>query len=454
MLAGCSTDPCDCPPIDSEGVAITAPTNGTSGWTGALTIIATALDSQGVAGVRFQLDGVDLGPEDVLSPYSVILPATTDYTSGQHVIRAQARDSAGNLSPWATSIVAFGGSVDLPQGFVRSAYVPSLPSLATTMAFAPDGRLFICLQDGAVRVVKNGALLSQPFVTVPTAAVGERGLLGIAFHPGFATNNWVYLYYTSAQGGSHNRISRFTASGDTAETLESVLVDLPNLSSARNHNGGAIHFGNDGSLYAAVGDNADAGNAPSLSSVFGKILRFNDDGTIPADNPYYNTATALNRAIWARGLRNPYTFGFQPGSGRMFINDVGQGDWEEINEGVVGANYGWPATEGPTTNPGFVPPIYAYQHDNGFVRGIAIVGSAFYDPPAPNFPSSYVGSYFFADYVGGWIHRLDPQSGNGVSVFALIPGLKTDLLVGPDGALYVLASTGATWSVERISHGP
>jgi glucose/arabinose dehydrogenase len=454
LLAGCRTDPCDCLPIEGEGVEITTPPDGSRDLNGRLTIIATGADSQGIAGVRFQLDGVDLGPEDLAPPYSVILPATSDYASGQHVIRAQLRDSAGNLSAWSASTVEFGGNVSLPLGFVRATYLSGLPSLATTMAFAPDGRLFICLQDGAVRVFKDGTLLSQPFVSVPTAAVGERGLLGIAFHPAFASNGWVYLYYTSSTGGTHNRISRFTAAGDTAETGESVLVDLPGLSSATNHNGGAIHFGHDGALYVAVGDNANGDNAPSVTSVFGKILRFNDDGTIPSDNPFFNSTTGLNRAIWARGLRNPFSFGVHPGSGRIFINDVGRSDWEEINEGLAGANYGWPSTEGPTTNPGFVEPIYAYQHDIGLVRGIAIVGSAFYEPGTPNFPATYAGSYFFADYVGGWIHRLDPAADNAVNIFARIPGSKTDLQVGPDGALYVLAEIDGTWGVERISFGP
>jgi glucose/arabinose dehydrogenase len=453
LIAGCGTDPD--PDVDRPGgLVILAPEDGSSGLTGAVIVTAAAPDSLDIVGVRFQLDGMDVGPEDTTVPYSVTIPATPAYASGQHVIRARARDAMGILSPWVVSTVDFGGNVALPQGFLRTAYVPSLPSLATTMAFAPDGRLFICLQDGHLRVVKNGSLLRQPFVTVSTSPAGERGLLGMAFHPDFVTNGWVYLYYTSGQGGPHNRISRFTASGDTAETLETVIVDLPGLSSATNHNGGAIHFGPDGRLYVAVGDNASGSNAPSLGSVFGKLLRFNDDGTIPSDNPFFSTATGLNRAIWARGLRNPYTFAFQPGSGRIFINDVGQGTWEEVNEGGAGLNYGWPVTEGPTTNPSFTSPIFAYRHDTGFVRGEAIVGSAFYNPSTSNFPSSYTGSYFFADFVGGWIHRLDPAAGNGVSMFALIPGLQTDLQVGPDGALYSLASTGGNWGVQRISFGP
>jgi glucose/arabinose dehydrogenase len=322
------------------------------------------------------------------------------------------------------------------------------------MAFAPDGRLFVCLQNGAVLVIKDGSLLPAPFVTVATSAAGERGLLGIAFHPNFATNGWVYLYYTTAQAGTHNRISRFTADGDTAATGETVIVDLPSLSSATNHNGGALHFGPDGKLYVAVGDNNSGNNAQDMSIVFGKMLRLNEDGSIPGDNPFLSTTTGLNQAIWALGLRNPYTFGFQPGTGRMFINDVGESTWEEINEGVAGANYGWPDTEGPTAHPDVLSPVYAYRHGTGFVQGIAIVGSVFYNPAIQNFPAEYVGQYFFADYAGGWIHRLDPDSGAGVSRFATVSGPQTDLRVGPDGAVYTLARLGGVWGVYRIAYGP
>jgi glucose/arabinose dehydrogenase len=452
LLGGCGTDPSPGGPAPNGVIDIVAPDDGASNVSGVVTVEAEVADSVAVAGVQFQLDGADIGMEDSDSPYTAVI-STAAHTSGQHVLRARARNTAGDFSPWARATVAFGGNVTLPQGFVRTTFVPSLPSLASTMAFAPDGRLFICLQNGALLVVKNGALLSQPFLTVATSANGERGLLGVTFHPDFASNGWVYIYYTSSAGGAHNRISRFTADGDTAETLETVLVDLPNLSGATNHNGGALHFGADDKLYVAVGDNASGSNAPNLNSPFGKILRFNDDGTVPSDNPFYATTTGLNRAIWARGLRNPYTFAIEPGTGRILINDVGQGTWEEINEGVPGADYGWPDTEGPTTDPSFVSPLFAYRHDTGFVQGIAVVGGAFYPPAAGGFPATYVGSYFFADYTGGWIHRLEP-AGNTVSIFARIPGLQTALRLGPDGALYSLAEVGGNWGVQRISFGP
>ena len=117
---------------------------------------------------------------------------------------------------------------------------------------------------------------------------------------------------------------------------ETILLELDNLSSATNHNGGALHFGVDGKLYIASGNNANNANSQTLTNLLGKMLRLNSDGTIPTDNPFYNQPTGKNRAIWAYGLRNPFTFGIQPGTGLMFVDDVGENTWEEINVGVAG----------------------------------------------------------------------------------------------------------------------
>ncbi len=192
----------------------------------------------------------------------------------------------------------------LPNGFSETRVADGLGD-PTAFAFAPDGRIFVTAQSGAVRVIKNGALLSTPFLTITTDNSGERGLLGIAFDPAFTTNQYVDIYYTVPGSPPHNRVSRFTASGDVAvANSEVALVDLENLS-ATNHNGGAIHFGPDGKLYVAVGENANAANAQTLNNRLGKILRVNADGTIPTDNPFYNQATGSRRSIWALGLRNP-----------------------------------------------------------------------------------------------------------------------------------------------------
>ncbi len=347
---------------------------------------------------------------------------------------------------------ANGASV--PAGFAETVVASGLAN-PTAMEFSPDGRLFVAQQGGSLRVVKNGSLLATPFLTVPVNASGERGLLGVTFHPNFATNQFVYVYYTATTPNVHNRISRFTANGDVAVPgSEVVILELNPLSGATNHNGGAIHFGTDGKLYAAVGDNADGANAQILSNLLGKVLRINADGSIPSDNPFYGTATGVNRAIWALGLRNPYTFSVQSTTGRILINDVGQDTWEEIDEGVAGANYGWPDTEGNTTNPRFRAPIFAYDHGGAAPNGCAITGGAFYSPTgASPFPSSYDGDYFFADYCDGWIYKLEP-SNNSVSLFAGGISAPVDLKVSSDGALYYLArGTGSsTGTVVRITY--
>ena len=321
------------------------------------------------------------------------------------------------------------------------------------MAFAPDGRIFVCLQGGQLRVVKDGVLLAQPFLTVNVNASGERGLLGVAFDPNFAVNQYVYVYYTATTPTIHNRISRFTANGDTAVAgSETILLELDSLSSATNHNGGALHFGVDGKLYAAVGDNANGANAQTLSNLLGKMLRLNADGTIPPDNPFVAQTSGRNQAIWALGLRNPFTFAIQAGSGRMFINDVGQNTYEEINDGIVASNYGWPATEGPTTNPSYRSPLYYYTHGSGPFTGCAITGGAFYNPDVIQFPPEFIGKYFFADYCTGWINLFNPDT-RSATTFASGISAPVDLQVSSDGSLYYLAR-GSGGVIGRISYTP
>jgi uncharacterized protein (TIGR03435 family) len=321
-------------------------------------------------------------------------------------------------------------------GFV-SATVASGLSRPTAMAFAPDGRIFVAEQDGALRVIKDGVLLPQPFLQVTVSAIGERGLLGVAFDPLFLSNSFVYVHYTATTPTVHNRVSRFTAAGDVAAAGSEVpLLDLPTLA-ATNHNGGAIHFGPDGFLYVAVGDNAVAANAQSLTTPLGKLLRIARDGSIPPTNPFVGQTSGINQAIWALGLRNPFTFAFDPASGRLLINDVGQNAWEEINEGFPGANYGWPDSEGPTSHPAHVGPLYAYTHAS--TGGCAITGGAFYPVGPAQFPAEYAGDYFFADLCAGWIRQYDFTDGLVAGNFASGISAPVGLAIGPEGALYYLA---------------
>ena len=433
-------------------VTLTAPASLATGLAGTVTVGANASDNVGVTGVEFQIDGVAIGAADTSAPYATTLDASA-YPSGQHVVRARASDAAGNVSAWSSATVSFGGGVAQPAGFTRNeAWVTGLAN-ATAFAQAPDGRLFVAEQGGTLRVVKNGALLATPFVSIAVDASGERGLIGVALSPTFATDGFVYVYATRTAGGTHNRISRFTAAGDVAAGgSETTLVDLPTLSGATNHNGGGMRFGADGKLYVGVGENANPPLAQDLSSPFGKLLRFNADGTIPTDNPFFATQAGLARAVWAYGLRNPYTFAFQPGTGRLHINDVGQSTWEEIDVGAAGANYGWPNSEGPdNVAAGIAAPLFAYKHSaatppgsgpGGFFVGFAIAGGAFY-PATGAFPAGYRDQYYFADYVSQWVGRLDLQNGDAYA-FAKLSGAPVDMLVGSDGALYVLTRSAVT----------
>jgi glucose/arabinose dehydrogenase len=438
-----------------QTVALTAPANLSDGLTGTVTLTASATAGAGIVAVEFQVDGASAGPEDTTVPYSIDVD-TEQWASGQHVLRARGRDGAGNRTAWSSAVVRFGGDRTLPAGFSKDeGWVAGLAN-ATAFAQAPDGRLFVAEQGGNLRVVKNGALLGSPFVSLNVDASGERGLIGVATHPNFANNRWVYVYYTRVNGTArNNHIGRYVASGDVVTGPETPILDLPNLSLATNHNGGAMKFGADGKLYVGVGDNNDRTLAQNLGHPFGKVLRLNDDGSVPADNPYANTQVGQGRLVWASGLRNPFTLAVQPGSGRVHINDVGEETWEEINLGAAGANYGWPGSEGPANvTPGVTAPLFAYAHDpaspegsgpGGFFTGQAIAGGAFYPTSGAGlFPAPYRGQYFFADFLGRFIGVLDSGNGNAAYTFGSVSGLPVDMLVGNDGALYVLTRNAIT----------
>jgi putative heme-binding domain-containing protein len=350
------------------------------------------------------------------------------------------------------------GPIALPNGFNWSRVATGITG-ATAMEVAPDGRVFVCEQTGALRVVKGDKLLSAAFLTVPVDSYWERGLIGVTLDPEFATNQHVYVTYVAPEPYPHHRVSRFTAKGDVAAAnSEKVLLtgdDQGTLGGAvpAGHQGGAIHFGRDGKLYVALGEQTAGSPAQAMNTLQGKLLRINSDGSIPADNPFYLTTKGKYRAIWALGLRNPFTFAVQPVTGRIFINDVGQSAWEEIDEGVSGANYGWPASEGPTNDPRFRAPIHHYP-----VASIA--GGAFCPADAStSFPAQCRGKYFFADFVKGWINVLDPEHPERVETFATGLNRPVDLKFGPDGSLYVLQRDawvidgnfrGATGSLLRV----
>jgi glucose/arabinose dehydrogenase len=348
------------------------------------------------------------------------------------------------------------GAVTLPQSFTRSPVVGGLTN-PIDMEFAPDGRLFVAEQGGKVRVVKGGGRLATFLdISAKVDSSDERGLLGLAFDPDFATNHFVYIYYTrkaTATTPVHNRVVRVTASGDEAAAGSEKLIFQLNNQNSTFHMGGAIDVASNGKLYVSTGDNQTPERAQSLDNLFGKVLRMNKDGTIPSTNPFYATASGKNRAIWALGLRNPFKFAVKPGTSTIFINDVGQHSWEEINRGASGANYGWPVHEGPESDPSYVAPIFAYGHDGDrATTGCAITGGAFYNPANVQFPKGYVGDYFFADYCNGWVRNYDPATDKARGFAAGFPGMVlVDLEVSRFGALYLLGR-GSEGSVKKIRY--
>lgn len=335
-------------------------------------------------------------------------------------------------------------------GFIETVVADGLDS-PVSMAIAPDGRIFVCEQGGALRVIKRGTLLPTPFWVAPTQAFMEEGLLGVALDPGFARNGFVYVCYTALEPVRHERIVRLVAEGDEAMAHSEITLLELDAHEAHLHVGGGLRFGRDGMLYVGTGDNDRGELAQSLRSTFGKLLRIRPDGAIPTDNPFMRETEGRHRAIWARGLRNAFTFDVQPGTGRMFVNDVGNSAWEEVNQAAAGANFGWPAFEGPQGGIGFRLPVHAYSH----AQGCAITGGAFYSPARPAFPREWVGRYLYADYCRNEIRWLDPENSEAFHAFGVtgVPG-PVDLRVGPDGRLYVLVrGNSAPTGGEHSSRG-
>jgi len=361
-----------------------------------------------------------------------------------------------------------------PGTFQNQSFIVGLTQ-PTTVQFLPDGRMLILERLGTIKIVQSGASTfdTTPFMTLTNINIdeGERGLSGITLDPNFSSNGHFYLFYT-ANSPLRDRVSRFTATGNTASLGSELIVWQDNVDAFFWHHGGSVAFGPDGKLYISVGDHFDDGSGSShasqrLNSYHGKILRINADGTVPADNPFHDGAGANLDAIWARGLRNPFRFSFDSLNGTMHIGDVGgnvpTASIEELNRGVAGANYGWPLCEGTCGTSGMTNPIFTYPHNN---RDASITGGFVYR--GTQFPSAYQGSYIYGDYAQNWIKRLTLNTDGSVNQnINFLPengaadtglGDIVDLKMGPEGSLYYVdialdingQQTGAG-SVRKVS---
>jgi glucose/arabinose dehydrogenase len=440
------------PDIDAPVVALAAPAQFASGLTGTIALSANASDNVGVTSVEFQIDGVPIGAADTSAPYATTLD-TSAYPSGQHVLRVRASDAAGNVSAWTSATVSFGGAVTQPAGFTRNeAWITGLAN-ATAFAQAPDGRLFVAEQGGTLRVVKNGALLATPFVSIAVDSNGERGLIGVTLSPTFANDGFVYVYSTRTAGGAHNRISRFTAAGDVAAGgSETTLVDLPLLSGATNHNGGGMHFGPDGKLYVGVGENANPPLAQDLSSPFGKLLRFNADGTIPNDNPFFATQAGIARAVWA--LRSAQSVHLRVPAGhrhaahqRRRPEHVGGDRPRQRGRELRLAEFGRSRQHRRRHHRAAVR-VQAQRSESAGVgtgrllrrlrdRGRRVLSDE------RRVSGRLPRPVLLRRLVSQWVARLDLTTHDAYA-FAKLSAAPVDMLVGNDGALYVLTRTGVT----------
>jgi glucose/arabinose dehydrogenase/PKD repeat protein len=353
-----------------------------------------------------------------------------------------------------------------PADFVNEVLATDF-ELPTTIEFLPDGRMLVVELQGTIRVLPPPYTQPDPAPFLQLTNVGQagvqQGVYDIVLDPSFTTNRHYYVFYTLGTP-NRDRVSRFTANATLTGTVagsELVLYQDP-LFANEEHHGGALSFGADGKLYFTTGEHFIPASSQDLTSPRGKLHRINPDGTVPTDGPFYDGAGPNWDSIWAHGLRNPFRTYYDAPTDRLFIGDVGGNTAttaiEELDLGARGADYGWPNVEGSCTPP-CVSPIFSYAH-NG--RDACITAGFVYH--GSQFPSTYVGSFFFADYSQNWIKRLTfDAAGNVSGVHNFEPadggpdGPTGDIVAlaeGPDGALYYVdlgySDTTDTSGISKI----
>src|SRR6266850_1757940 len=314
--------------------------------------------------------------------------------------------------------------------------IPNL-EVVWSIVWAPDGRMIFTERPGRVRVYENGKLRPTPLFTVPDVEPkGESGLMSVALHPQFASNHFLYLSYAYNSGGTQVRVVRYreTPSGFTDRQV--IIEGIP---AAQFHAGCRLRFGPDGKLYITTGDATNRELAQKLDSLAGKILRLNDDGTVPTDNPFVGKANARPE-IWAYGSRNSQGIDFQPGTNLLWETEHGPsgfdgpGGGDEVNIIERGKNYGWPVIHHRATQAGMESPLLEYTPACAPASGMFYRGSAL---PA------FKGNFFFGCLRGERIIRVTLDGRRVVSQENLLEGKYgriRDIAEGPDGLIYFSTS--------------
>jgi glucose/arabinose dehydrogenase len=304
------------------------------------------------------------------------------------------------------------------------------------IAFAPDGRIFLTERSGRIRVVRDGKLQKEPWMEIDVHEAGEAGLLGLAVDPGFERSRFLYAAYTyrDSVGQLKNRLVRLRDDSSAQRgMMDKVLLD--GAAGSSNHDGGRVKFGPDRKLYWTVGDAQETRFSQDISSLNGKILRLNPDGTIPSDNPFDKSP------VYSYGHRNPQGLAWEPRAGHLYATEHGPSGFQgccldEVNLIEPGKNYGWPAIRGDQTREGMVAPIL----HSGSGETWAPCGATFVTR------GSWTGSLLFTGLRGQSLYRVvvDPKNPRKVATFERLLvrefGRLRDVAEGPDGALYLLTS--------------
>jgi glucose/arabinose dehydrogenase len=319
------------------------------------------------------------------------------------------------------------------------------PLFRTFGGTAPNGDLYIAEKSGKIRVFRNGTLTLVG--TIPVSTNDEQGITAIEIDPDFATNHFLWMTYT-APPPFRQRVSRFTIVNDTL-TNEVIVVEYAITN--WDHHAGCIRFADDGTLFVSTGDDQllSTGSQDKFN-LRGKILHINRDGTPAAGNPFLGGGG--DPRVWALGFRHPWRFTLQPETGTVFIADIGGSDWEELDLGIPGGNYGWASIEGPSPagQAGFVYPIYWYPHTNP--AGASIMAGPF--ATAADFNGEFTGQFFFGDEAARDLRRMVLDANNNVvttEIWATDLPDPVEIRFGPDGALYFVSfNSGAVYRIARV----